>query len=95
MTNKLVHLRLPALLIQKGKEVMETAGYANFQELVKDALRRMIEQAQRQRALTKIAELQGSVSERSSLTKKKREQVARNFAKNLDSQSELLRNAGL
>jgi len=60
MHTKLVNVRLPERLYKKGKETVEEAGYANFQELIKDSIRQRITEIKKDKALLNLERSFGS-----------------------------------
>ena len=62
MITKLVNVRFPEQLYAEGKQIVETAGYANFQELVKDSLRQTIQKIKKDQALINLQRLFGSTA---------------------------------
>jgi len=60
MTTKLVNVRMPENLYHEGKEAVEEGGYANFQELIKDAVRHQIKEIKKDQALINLEKSFGS-----------------------------------
>ena len=97
MATKLVNVRLPEQLYDEGKEVVETAGYANFQELVKDSLRHTIQATKKDQAFINLQRSFGSTKGKvhKTFTAELKNQIAEELAKNLGKQKELFQRAGL
>lgn len=60
MNTKLINVRLPENLYEEGKEVVEEAGYANFQEFIKDSIRSKITEVKKDKALINLEKSFGS-----------------------------------
>lgn len=60
MANALVSVRLPQELLSSAKRVARTEGYANIQELTKEALRTHVRELEKEHARRQILMLQGS-----------------------------------
>jgi len=97
MNTKLVNVRLPEQLYNEGKEVVETAGYANFQELVKDSLRHTIQEIKKDQALIQLQNSFCSTKgkERKPFTAEMKDKIAEELVKNLGKQKEAFNRAGL
>lgn len=97
MSTKLVNVRLPEQLYKQGREVVDSAGYANFQELVKDSLRHTIHDIKKDQAILKLQKSFGSThgKKRKLFTPEVKNMIAEELAKNLNQQKELFRKVGL
>lgn len=97
MHTKLVNVRLPEQLYSEGKDIVETEGYANFQEFVKDSLRHAINEIKKDQALANLQKSFGSTKgkERKPFTQDIKEQLAEEIVKNLGKQNSLFKRAGL
>lgn len=71
-----MNVRLPKELFTEGKKIVETGGFSNFQELIKDAVRHRIEELRKERALRFLEQSFGSEKPRPRLTKEQREEIA-------------------
>lgn len=97
MATKLVNVRLPEQLYKEGKDIVERGSYANFQELVKDALRHTIRDIKVDKALVNLQESFGSTrgKKRKPFTPEIKDQIAEKLARNLSKQKELFERVGL
>ncbi len=96
MTNKMVHLRIPSELYAEGKEVVRHMGFGSVQELIKDALRKAVQDYRKEIALKHLAQMKGSVKGIKRLTKEERNALALEFIKMSDAErSSLFREFGL
>ncbi len=96
MVTKLVNVRLPMQLYTEGKEVVESEGYANFQDFLRDALRHFVQEIHKKRALRTLDKTFGCMKGQiKQLTREEKEKAAEEFVANLDKQDELLKRFGL
>ena len=97
MVTKLVNVRLPEQLYKEGKEIVEQGSYANFQELMKDAIRHTIKDINVDKTLINLEKSFGSTrnKKKKAFTSEIKDQIAEKLAKNIDKQKELFKRAGL
>jgi len=97
MVTKLVNVRFPEQLYEEGKEIVEEAGYANFQELVKDALRHTIIGIKKDKALIALQQTFGSTKNKTKepLTSAVKNKIAEELVQNLSRQNDIFRKVGL
>ena len=92
METKLVNVRLSEKLFTEGKKIVEIGGFSNFQELIRDAIRRRIEELKKERDdVIFLRKLFGSAKPRPRLTKEERDKIALNLAKNPGRQKEIFK----
>jgi|GEM_PF-2509074 len=86
MITKLVNVRLPETLYATAKNLLDVGGYANFQELMKDALRRTVQEIQKNQALLVLEKNYGSMRSKSMkpFTKEIRDQIAERLAERVE-----------
>ncbi len=97
METKLVNVRLPEELYYKGKELVKKEGFSNFQELIKEAVRRHIEESENKKFLEYLTKGLGSAKDKPDVpfTKEIREQIALDLLNNLSKQKETFKKFGL
>ena len=97
METILVNVRLPETLYLKGKELVNKEGFANFQEFVKDAIRKNIEELEKKEFLEYLKRSFGSAKDKPDVpfTREIREKIAKAFVKDLSKQKELFHKFGL
>lgn len=95
MNTKLVNIRLPEQLYAEGKELVEIAGYANFQELLKDSLRHSIQEIKKDQAFVNLQKLFGSTKgkERKLFTSEIKNKLTEELVKNIGKQKILFKRA--
>lgn len=79
MATKLVNVRIPDNLYSEGKQVVEEAGYANYQEFIKDSIRSKISEIKKDKALINLEKSFESTKgkKRKPLTKEIKDKIAR------------------
>ncbi len=97
MKTRLVNVRLPESLYAEGKQLTESAGYANFQEFIKDSIRHNIAELKKEKWEHTLKALYGSTKgkKHKPFTTKIRNRIAEEHFKHLDKQKDILRRAGL
>jgi len=98
METKLVNVRLSEELFLEGKEIVKTSGFSNFQELIRDAIRRRIEELKKQRDdVIFLRKLLGSAKHKPmrELTREEKDAITEELAKNPAKQKEIFKKIGL
>ena len=62
MTNKLISIRMADKFVFEAQKVTQEEGFSNFQEFIKDAIRRAIREHQRRKNFALLRSLQGSAA---------------------------------
>ncbi len=98
METKLVNVRLSAELFLEGKKIVETGGFTNFQELIRDAIRHRIAELKKEREdIIFLRKLFGSAKHKSirELIREEKDAIAEELARNPAKQKEIFKKIGL
>jgi len=95
MKDKSIHLRLPKVLYKESLKIKESFGFTNIQEFIKEAIRRLIYEYNKQKALKTLKKLYGSFKNIRRLTRKEKDKLAMELFNNLDEQKNLFKRFGL
>jgi Arc/MetJ-type ribon-helix-helix transcriptional regulator len=79
MANQLMHVRLSEQLYRSSRSIAQEAGYSSVQEFFRASLMKAIEEYELRQRLRKVDELAGSAKVVRHLTRKQRDELARDF----------------